>query len=218
METRRIRRQERRRARRIAGLAVSVAVLCVAVGMSLPHSTTASVLLFLAAGGCIVIVVMRDESRAPLHGLHRVVRLPLLAALSATLASFWSRITGSAHALVGRRMQPTPIVLDEPDDEAEARWGPTAAAPPRLAATSSTPVSTPMSAPAPARQPEPEVVVPELVFEPVLAAPMSSARVRADDTGLKVRTKQLWLGLRSHTETLTKKVKRSGKEELTPST
>ena len=214
METRRIRRLERRRAQRIAGLAVSVAVLCVAIGMSLPHSTTASVLLFVAAGCCLLIVVMRDEARAPLHGLHRVVRLPFSAALAASLASFWSRITGSLRAVLGRRMQPTPIVLDEPDDEAEAWWGRTAATPPPL--TSLMPGLEPDP---PELVPESEVeVLPEPVLAPVLAAPMQSARVPAEDAGIKVRVKQLWLGMRSHVEAAMKKAKRSGGGEFTAST
>jgi hypothetical protein len=214
METRRIRRLERRRAHRIAGLAVSVAVLCVAIGMSLPHSTTASVLLFVAAACCLVIVVMRDEARAPLHGLHRVIRLPFSSALSATLASFWSRVRGSARAVLGRRMQPTPLVLDEADDEAEAWWGRAAADPPPL--ISSIPGLEPEP---PELVPESEVeVLPEPVLAPVLAAPMQSARVPAEDAGIKVRVKQLWLGMRTHLESVTKKAKRSGGGEFTAST
>jgi hypothetical protein len=229
METRRIRRQERRRAHRIAGLAVSVAVLCVAIGMSLPHSTTASVLLFVAAGGCLVIVVMRDEARAPLHGLHRVVRLPLFAAVSATLASFWSRLTGSVQAVVGQRMQPTPIVLDEPDDEAEAWWGRTAAAPPPLTPLLSSmpafepeapealaPEPEPALQPEPVREPQP-VLEPEPVLEPVLAAPMPSARVPASGSRLTVGARHLGLAMRSHVESLARKAKRSRDGEFTPS-
>jgi len=214
METRRIRRLERRRAHRIAGLAVSVAVLCVAIGMSLPHSTTGSVLLFVAAGCCLVIVLMSDEGRAPLHGLHRVVRLPFSSALSASLASFRSRVTGSARAIVGRRMQPTPLVLDEADDEAEAWWGRTSAAPPPLIS------SIPGLGPEPPELvPESEVeVLPEPVLAPVLAAPMQSARVPAEDAGIKVRVKQLWLAMRTHVESMTKKAKRSGGGEFTAST
>jgi hypothetical protein len=216
METRRIRRLERRRAHRIAWLAVSVAVLCVAIGMSLPHSTTASVLLFVAAGGCLVIVVMRDEARAPLHGLHRVVRLPFAAALAATAASFWSRVTGSLRAVLGRRMQPTPILLDEPDDEAEAWWGRDATAP------------LPLLTSIPGLEPQPPELVPEAEVEvlpaPVLAAPMHSARVPADDAGVKVRVKQLWFGTRTHVEGLARnaknvrKAKRSGGGEFNAST
>ena len=212
METRRIRRQERRRAHRIAGLAVSVAVLCVAIGMSLPDSTTASVLLFVAAGGCLLIVVMRDEARAPLHGLHRVVRLPLFVATSATLASFWSRLSGSARAVVGERMQPTPIVLDEPDDEAEAWWGPTAATPPPLASFLPTPELEQLA------QPEPPAPEPEPVFAPVLAAPIPSARVPAAGSRLTLGARHLALAMRSHLETVTKKARRSPDGEFTAST
>lgn len=182
--------------------------------MSLPHSATASVLLFAAAGGCIVIVLMRDEARAPLHGLHRVVRLPARAACSASLASFWSRITGSVHAVVGRRMQPTPMVLDEADDESEAWWGPKAAAPRPLPLA----LAAPEPEPDPEPEPERETVIPELVLEPIVAAPIQTARVPSHDAGVKVRATQLWLGVRTHAEALGKKAKRSREEELTPST
>src|SRR5690349_18406773 len=207
METRRIRRQERRRAHRIAGLAVSVAVLCVAIGMSLPHSATASVLLFVAAGGCLVIVLLSDEARAPLHGLHRVVRLPLVTAVSATLASFWSRLTGSVRAVVGQRMQPTSIALDEPDDEAEAWWGSAASAPPTLEPLLSSLPSLELA--------EPE---PEPVLEPVLAAPMPSARVPASGSRLTLGARHLGLAMRSHLESVARKAKRSRDGEFTPST
>ena len=209
METRRIRRQERRRAHRIAGLAVSVAVLCVAIGMSLPHSTTASVLLFVAAGGCLLIVVMRDEARAPLHGLHGVVRLPLVAATSATLASFWSRLAGSARAVVGARMQPTPLVLDEPDDEAEAWWGRTPTEPLQLEAFLPRPVSDALEEPE--REPEP-------MLAPVLAAPIESARVPASGSRLTVGARHLALAMRGHVESIARKAKRSRDGEFTPST
>jgi hypothetical protein len=210
METRRIRRLERRRARRIAALAISVAVLCVAIGMSLPHSTTASVLLFVAAGGCLLIVLLRDETRAPLHGLHRVVRLPLFTAVSATAASFWSRITGSLQATVGRRMQPTPIPLDEPDEEADEWWGPAAAVPPPLE-------------PFPAA---PELAIPEPIDaepvrpipEPVVAAPVSSARVPAKGSRLTAGARHLAIAMRGHVETLSKRAKRSRPGEFTTST
>jgi hypothetical protein len=174
METRRIRRLERRRVHRILGLACAVSALGVAVGMSLPRSTPVSVALFALAACALVTVALRDESIAPLHGLHRVMRLPLRQSLAATIASFGSRIAGTARGLVSRRPELTPIVLDEPDDEAEAWWGRAAA-----------------SAPAPtlAAQPRPvEPVEAAVTVEPVdpvspapvLAAPLPSAHVATD--------------------------------------
>jgi hypothetical protein len=211
METRRIRRRERQRAHRIAGLAASVGVLCVAIGMSLPHSTTASVLLFAAAAGCLAVFVMRDETRAPLHGVGRVVRLPLFRSIAVTCASFGARVSGTFQALVGRRFQPTPIVLDEDDDEAEAWWGSTTAVPPPLDLSLLQAQVVEDAEPAP-----PEPAIP--VLEPVVAAPMPSARVSSGESRLKSGAKHLWLTTRAHVDTLTKRAKRSGREEFTAST
>ena len=47
---------------------------------------------------------------------------------------------------------------------------------------------------------------------------MQSARVPAEDAGIKVRVKQLWLGIRTYLESVTKKAKRSGGGEFTAST
>jgi hypothetical protein len=177
METRRIRRRERRRTYRIAGLATSVAVACVALGMWLPRNRTASVLLFAAAGCCLVVLVLLDDARAPLHGIRQVVRLPLRRSLSATFESFWSRLTGTLRASVLRRMEPTPIVLDEADDEAAAWWGPTATT---AHAEPEVPVpSPPASEPAPPR------------LAPVLAAPMATAHVPAEPVSPVVRVKRI---------------------------
>jgi hypothetical protein len=205
METRRIRRRERQRAHRIAGLAVSVGMLCVAIGMALPHNRTASVLLFAAAGCCLVVLVMSDETRAPLHGLRTVVRLPAWRSLAVTVASLRARLAGTFHAVVGRRFQPTPMVLDEEDDEADAWWGtqPDGSAPlPQL------PPMPPV--------PEPDASVPP-TLEPVLAAPMPSAHVPAAESRLKASAKYAWLRARTHLDTVAKKVKRS-EEEFTAST
>src|SRR5215213_2326576 len=158
METRRIRRLERRRVHRITVLYAAVAVIGVAVGVALPQSTTLSVALFAVAACSLVVVAMRGESTAPLHGLHRVVRLPLRTSASATLESFGSRLAGSARALVRLDPAPVPVVLDEPDDEAESWWGPVTA-----------PLTPPAAAP-----PAPST--------PVVAAAMASARVASDGT------------------------------------
>jgi hypothetical protein len=146
-------------------LVAAVAAIGIAVGMALPHNTPASIALLALATACVVVAV-RDESVAPLHGLHRVVRLPWRRSLSATAASFAARVAGSARALVTRRRPPTAIVLDEPDDEAESWWG----APATPASAEPTPAS-------------PEPASPE----PVLAAPLRSAQVAAPGRLHKVR-------------------------------
>jgi hypothetical protein len=135
METRRIRRLARRRRRRTALLAASVVVIGIGVGMSLPHDHTATIVLLVASVACLVLVGGRDESVAPLHGLRRVVRLPLRAAIGATLASFRARLGGSLRAVGAKlRPEPPPLVLDEPDEESAAWWGvPPASRPDRRA-------------------------------------------------------------------------------------
>jgi hypothetical protein len=165
METRRIRRLERRRVRRIAALCVSIAVIGVAVGMTLPQSTTVSVVLLGAAAGCLVILVVRGEAMAPLHGLRRVVRLPMRRAIAATTESLWRRLLGSLRALARLRPQPTPLVLDELDDESREWWGVQPVTPP-TAVVDEKSESSSGSLPA-----------------PVLAAPMRSARVHDEDLG-----------------------------------
>jgi hypothetical protein len=207
METRRIRRRERQRAHRIAALAVSVGVLCVAIGMALPHSVTASMLLFAAAACCLVVLVLRDETRAPLHGLRRVVRLPVWRSLAVTSASFGARVVGTFHAAVGRRFQPTPIAADEDDDEAEAWWG----------ASSAELAPLPLMSAVPDAEPDAEPT-PTPVLEPVLAAPMQSAHVPATESRMKVGTQHAWLAVRAHVDGLVKKTKRSGRGEFTAST
>jgi hypothetical protein len=205
METRRIRRRERQRARRIAGLAISVGLLCVALGMALPHNATASVLLFAAAACCLVVLVMRDEQRAPLHGLRGVVRLPLLRSIGATATSFRARVTGTFRAVVLQRFQPTPIALEAADDEAEAWWGASSTDVPALPEPVFAPPSTP---------PAPSISV----LEPVQAAPVQSAHVPAAESRLKVGARQLWSTMRTHAESVTKKARRSSRGEFTTST
>ena len=177
METRRIRRLERRRTHRIAALATSVAVACVALGMWLPRNRTASVLLFAAAGCCLVVLLLLDDARAPLHGIRRVVRLPLRRSLAVSFESFWSRLTGTVRASLLRRMEPTPSVLAEADDEAAAGWGPTATTAPAEPGLAES--SPPASEPAPPR------------LTPVLAAPVATAHVPAEPVSPAVRVKRL---------------------------
>jgi hypothetical protein len=203
METRRIRRQERRRMYRTGLLGCSVAVLGVALGMMLPHNRIVFFALLGVAAICVVIVIARDETHAPLHGLHRVVRLPLRRSVATTGASLRSRAAGSARAVLGSRRTPAPIVLDEPDDEAAAWWGPyVVPAEPFVSGSAGTYASLAI--------PEPEVVGPP---EPVLAAPIATAHVPADPSvTVKVRIGQVWATTRRHVEPITRKVKRSSEE------
>jgi len=162
METRRIRRLARRRVQRTALLASSLAALGLALGMALPHSTLAAVLVFVAASACAVTVVLHDDARAPSHGLHHVIRLPVRTSVSATLESFWSRVAGSARALFVRAPKPVALALDEPDDEAEAWWGPR----PTELSDPFAPLLADSVPPVP--EPDPEPVVPALpASEPV---------------------------------------------------
>ena len=129
METRRIRRLERRRTRRVALAIIALAGLGVAIGLALPRNPFASALLSSAAITVLVFIALRGDAIAPTHGLHRVVRLPMQSAVSSTLESFWSRFAGTtralSHVLVGAlpRSTPVPLDLEELDDEAEAWWG-----------------------------------------------------------------------------------------------
>jgi hypothetical protein len=146
-------------------IATLAAVFGIAVGLALPQSTTAALVLVVCAACCAAIVTMRDDQRAPLHGLHEVVRLPLRHSISLTLASFWSRVVGTARSLTRRPPELVPIVLDEPDDEAEAWWGPVTG--PAATASTTDPASTgPVALPA-----------------TVVAAPMRSAHVDVDVKG-----------------------------------
>jgi hypothetical protein len=196
METRRIRRLERRRVHRTAVLSTALAALGVALGLALPRSTLGAIVIFAAAGCGALMVMLRDESVASLHGLRRVVRLPLRRSVSATFESFSSRVAGSLRVVLARRPTPTPQVLDEPEDEAEAWWGP--------ASASVDPLS-----PAPAESP---LRAPELPA-PVVSAPVGSARVPADGgpTGPS-RVEQLLVGTRRHVDALTKRFRRHDEE------
>jgi hypothetical protein len=211
METRRIRRQERRRVYRTGLLAFSVAVLGVALGMMLPENRAAFFALLGVAACCVVVVIVRDERRAPLHGLHQVVRLPFRTSVTTTCASFASRIAGSIRGVFGPR-RPAPIVLDEPDEEAAAWWGPTVvdATPPPAAPLATAPLEdeTPAEAPVPTyaslavAPPEPTGPV------PVLAAPIAKAHVPADPSvTVKVRVSLKVAAARRHLEPLARKIK-----------
>jgi len=173
--------------RRTAFIAMSMAMIGIAVGTALPQSITASVALLVAAACCLAIVLMRDPFRAPLHGLHWVVRLPLRTSVAVMVESFRSRLVGTLRAALRPRPQPTPIVLDEPDDEAEEWWGATAA-------------------PAPPARPTPwPPAVPSAppLRTPVLAAPMTSAHVPAQPTRpIRARIAHLAMHARQRMEAL----------------
>lgn len=107
METRRIRRLERRRTHRIVVLVMSFTLAGLAVGTALPRNATATIALGSLAACGLVVVVLRREAVAPLHGLHHVVRLHPAATIGAAAASYGARIVGSAHAVAGRLRPPT---------------------------------------------------------------------------------------------------------------
>ncbi len=179
METRRIRRLARRRVYRTVALAASLAAFGFALGMALPRNALASGLAFVAAMCCVLVVVMRDDSIAPIHGLHRVIRLPLRQSVSATLDSFWSRIVGTARAVFTRTPRPAAVALDEPDDESEAWWGNEPRPMTPLLAESVPPVP---ALPTVSAVVTPETLPPPLghaTAAPVLAAPVRSAHVPA---------------------------------------
>jgi hypothetical protein len=152
--------------------------------MALPRSAPASIALFVLATCCLVMLALCHESVAPLHGLHRVVRLPLRRSLAATLASFASRVVGTVHALVPHRHELTPIVLDEPDEDAAEWWGPSVPPMPLQAepALSSSPV-------------------------PVLAAPLHSVHVAPDGSDVSSRLQQLRATVRFHLASLAQRMK-----------
>jgi hypothetical protein len=191
METRRIRRLERRRVHRTLVLATSLAAAGVALGLALPRSLIGAMAIFVLAACGALVVAWRDDSLAPLHGLHHVVRLPLSRSVSATLASFSSRVAGTLRAVHARRPASAPLLLDEPDDDALAWWGP----------------ASPPPSPAP---PEPELSA------SVVSAPVRSARVPADDIPRGPgRVEQLLAGSRRQVDALVGRF-RSHDEEAAP--
>src|SRR5690348_15970066 len=113
METRRIRRHARRHMYRTVALAASLAALGLALGMALPRSMLASVVILVVAVCCAAIVVMSEDAVASTHGLRRVIRFPLRTRVSATLESFWSRVTGTVGAVFARSPKPVVLELDE---------------------------------------------------------------------------------------------------------
>jgi hypothetical protein len=116
METRRIRRLQQRRVRRLAVVMSSIGALGLGVGLALPRSVTASVFLLAVALASLVTIGVRVGARAPRHSMTQVVRLPTAAAVSATVDSFRSRIIGTARA-IRDRVQPQPAAESHDHDE-----------------------------------------------------------------------------------------------------
>jgi hypothetical protein len=104
-------------------ISVALAALGMAIGSALPRSTTASVLILVAAIVTLVAIALRAESVAPSHGLQHIVRLPARAAVSASVESCRSRIVGTARNLWRRAPDAASAPDIETDDEAEAWWG-----------------------------------------------------------------------------------------------
>jgi hypothetical protein len=99
METRRIRRLKQRHLRRVVLVMTSVGAVGLGVGLALPRSTTASVLLLAVAVSSLATIGARADSLAPGHGLNRVVRLSPTSAVSTAFDSFRSRIVGTVHII-----------------------------------------------------------------------------------------------------------------------
>lgn len=119
MDTRRVRRLEQRRARRIAAVATSICALGLGAGLSLPRSSVVAVFLLATATVSLTIVWMRADHRARSHGLTRVVRFPAKVAIVATFDSLRSRIVGPARALRGRI---APTSVDATEESAEGAY------------------------------------------------------------------------------------------------
>jgi hypothetical protein len=116
METRRVRRIEQRRTRRIAIVAASICALGFGAGMSLPRNTTIAVLVTGAAAASLVFVWLRAEHRARSHALTHVVRFPAKVAVAATWDAFRARVVGTTRALWQRVW---PSSSSEPEVELE---------------------------------------------------------------------------------------------------
>jgi hypothetical protein len=109
METRRIRRLERRRSRHAAAVTVAVGAIGVAVGLMFPRNDAASALILAVAFPILATTALRAGSFTCMHGLRRVVRLPMRSAISATLESYWSRVVGTTHSMWNRTSHATVI-------------------------------------------------------------------------------------------------------------
>ena len=83
METRRIRRLERRHTVRVVAVTIALGAIGVAIGLALPQSTTASALTLAVAASALALIALRADPVAPSHGLRHVVRLPFPAAVAA---------------------------------------------------------------------------------------------------------------------------------------
>jgi hypothetical protein len=99
METRRIRRLKQRHVRRVVLGMTSIGALGLAVGLALPRSITASVVLLAVAVVSLAAVGARADSLAPIHGLDGVGRLSTVSAISTAFDSFRSRIVGTARTI-----------------------------------------------------------------------------------------------------------------------
>jgi len=83
MDTRRIRRLERRHSRRIVIATLAFGAIGVAIGLALPRSASASAVVLVAAAATLAVIALRADAVAPSHGLRYVVRLPFPAARAA---------------------------------------------------------------------------------------------------------------------------------------
>jgi len=121
---------QRRRLHRSTMLAAMFIVIGLALGASLPQSETVSFLLLAVAAALLVLLLVREDSRAPYHGLHHAIHLPAGTSVAATFDSFRSRVVGTVRAGFDRPQKMVEVVEPD-DDEAEAWWGAT----PELAAS-----------------------------------------------------------------------------------
>ena len=120
METRRVRRIEQRRTRRIIVVTASICALGFGAGMSLPRNPVIAVVVTGAAVASLAFVWARAEHRARSHALTHVVRFPAKVAVGATWDALWSRVLGTTRALWHRVW---PSSTSEPADETEAEIG-----------------------------------------------------------------------------------------------
>ena len=117
METRRVRRLEHRRTRRVIVVATSICALGFGAGMSLPRNTAVAVLVTATAAASLALVWARADRRARSHALTHVVRLSAKGAATATWDSWRSRVGGTARAVRDRLWSSTPAVDDDVDRE-----------------------------------------------------------------------------------------------------